>query len=158
MALARDALTADQRRRLRVALEEFGQRLDEAERLVLAVPTDSPFERYVPDLTPALRDTLRADLASLRQATAATLAELGLTPGGPRCTVSWAARALAIGLGGTLEELAPRRLRAYGPVPEPVAKQLEQLLARLNAGVTEFLEHLGPDEAGAGSAPVATGP
>lgn len=133
-------LNANQVRALHAAASAVGRLLGEIE--AVSRPGDSPFRRYVDDLTPSQKEVLLAFARSAYVRMTGMLAQLGV----PSPAASGSARAAANNAltfaDVTLQEVDPARLRGYGALSAEAAEAVERVLADMTAmlnGVRDFL-------------------
>lgn len=126
-------LNEPQKRRLRVTCEYIDKLLQDVEQVLDSGSSESPFSRYVMDVTPEQRRALEGYIRELRAALLQTLAWQQLQP---REAEIPASRAVMINLdyiGIAIEELKPRYMRGAGSVPEDAVDGLNRVVGELRA-------------------------
>jgi len=125
------ALTDGQRRHWRATFAYIDERLAEAERRLDPSAAPRPFAAHVADATLLQASVLRDYAARVRAEMLAALARAGIEPPAPRVSAVASARAHLRAAAIAAEELGTRAMRAYGPVPEELARELNLTSAAL---------------------------
>jgi hypothetical protein len=124
------------RRAILAAFRTIDRLLQETEKARLSAA--SPFSRVFNDLTPAQQQAIGEQVAAIRARMNDALKALGATVRPPQTAASWSIQtALAFALT-TVLEIAPARLKGYGPLD----KESAGLIGRLNAELEEAIERL----------------
>lgn len=121
-------------RRLLVSCQYIDQLLASIERMI-AVSSTGPFPRYIQDLSEAEQLEMHRRVAQLRSQLVVFLKKHDVTIPGP---VISARHSLLTSLGYidiAVEELKPRYLGGYGPVPSTVVPELTRSAEELQAVV-----------------------
>jgi small GTP-binding protein len=122
--------------------------LSEIDDVVTAADSQSPFARYINDLSPTLRKLLRDYFARLRTDMVRILERHQAMPEGDRIS---AIHAIRVALGFveiSLEELKPRYMHGYGRVPEALEPELNGFAEELKSVVRTLDRALAGGEAG----------
>ena len=102
----------------------------------------SPFSRLFNDLTPTQQQVIGDYVAAIRSRMTDALKALGATLDPPRTAASWAIQtALAFGQI-TVQEIAPSRLRGYGPLDGEASVLIERLNADLERSIRRLDTYL----------------
>ena len=102
----------------------------------------SPFSRLFNDLTPTQQQVIGDYAAAIRSRMTDALKALGATVDPPRTAASWAIQtALAFGQI-TVQEIAPSRLRGYGPLDDEAFVLIERLNADLERSIRRLDTYL----------------
>jgi len=118
---AKPAWTEGQKRAILSGFANLNSRLDELNAAVERSDSQSVFAKYDNDMTPEDIRAIRAGFAKLRQAMSAQLQDAGIAQNAPRSSLRWLLRVNLTYMAVALADLAPKNLRAYGPL-DPAAK------------------------------------
>ncbi len=141
-SMSEQTLNEHHRRRLLVSCEYVDRLLADIESVMSADASLSPFPKYILDLTAEEKQrtseavaTLRAQLVALLKARHVAVAAPGIS----------SRRSLLTCLGYidiTVEELKPRYLRGYGPVPQALIVELNRSVEEVQATVRQAISTL----------------
>ena len=149
-------LNDHQARHLWATCQYIARQLSDLEAIVATSAPESPFARYLDDVTPAQKARLGEDCARMHAEMARVLASLGIAAGAPPVSARHSMRAAFNFIEVALEELKPGHMKHYGPVPSEVAPALDGLVRDLQAAVQRLEQALGDaPEALAGEATAA---
>lgn len=126
-----DGLNEHQKRHLRVTCQYVDKLLADIEAILNSSASKAAFPRYVLDVTPAQRRTVEDYIARIRGQLLRVLDGQEIHREAPTIPAS---RAVHVNLGAVdiaLFELKPRYMRGYGPVPEPLAREVEGIVGEL---------------------------
>jgi hypothetical protein len=115
------------------------RRLEEIESLISQQRSSSPFCQHASDVTPAEVAALREQFGQIRAAMLERLRELGIALEVRRTSVRWAVQTSLMHLQLEIEELAPSRLRRYGPLEDSCQDAASGSPTRSWHGLTWFL-------------------
>jgi GTP-binding protein EngB required for normal cell division len=128
----RESLNPFQANRLRITCQYIDKVLIDVEAILNTTASKAAFPRYSSDIVPAQRRTIEDYIARVRAQLVRVLEGQGIVPEGPSIPAS---RALHVQLGAidiAAEELRPKYMRGYGPVPESVATELNGIAGELS--------------------------
>ena len=126
-------LNNSQQRRLRVTCEYIDKMLSGMENVLHSAASQSPFPRYVADLTLAQARVIEDHIRRLRSQLLRTLAWQHMKPNPPEIP---ATRAVTINLAFidiAVEELKPGYMKGYGSVPEDAVAELNGIVYELRS-------------------------
>jgi hypothetical protein len=135
-------LNEHHRRRLLVSCQYVDRLLADIEAVMAADISLSPFPKYVQDMTTAEKQLVSQRVAALRAQLVVLLKTRNTTIPGP--TVS-SRHSILTSLGYidiAVEELKPRYLGGYGPVPTAVAPELNRSVEEVQEIVREAISAL----------------
>ncbi|MGP8176208.1 MAG: hypothetical protein ACLP7O_16920 [Terracidiphilus sp.] len=122
-----------QRRRLNITCKYIDSLLCDMEHALYSATSQSPFPRYVVDITPAQARVIEDHIIHLRSELLRTLAWQHIKPEPPEIPVT---RSLLTDLGFVdiaIEELKPRYMRGCGAVPEDAVEGLNGVINELRS-------------------------
>ena len=122
-----------QQRRLLITCKYIDSLLCDIEHALHSAASESPFPRYVVDLTPAQTRVIEDHIRGLRSQLLRTLAWQHMKPEPPEIPVT---RSIATDLAFVdiaIEELKPRHLRGCGAVPEDAVDELNGVIHELRS-------------------------
>jgi ABC-type transporter Mla subunit MlaD len=137
-------LNENQRRRLRVTCQHIDRLLSDIENILNASASLAAFPRYAADVAPEFRRSLENYIRRIRAQLQAALDTAGVTNQMPSISASRAIQTTLLYVEVAAEELAPRYMRGYGPLPGEAAEKLESIaenLATLVRQTQGVLEH-----------------
>lgn len=108
----------------------------------LATSADSPFRRYVDDLTAVQKQVLVAFTRAAHVRMTDALAHLGVPAPAPSGSARASARNALTFADVALQEVEPSRLRGYGPLAAEAEAAIERMLADVAAVLTSVREFL----------------
>lgn len=135
-------LNEAQQRRLIITCKYIDSLLCDMEHALYSATSESPFPRYVVDVTPAQASVIEDHIRCLRTQLLRTLAWQHMTPEPPEIPVS---RSVLTDLGFidiAVEELMPRHLRGCGAVPEDAVKGLNEVVHKLRLLVHSIMHSI----------------
>ena len=115
----------------------------------LAASSDSPFRRFVDDLSPVQKQVLIAFTRAAHVRMVGALAHLGVPAPAPSGSARASARTALTFAEVALQEVEPSRLRGYGTLSPEADAAIERMLADLAAtlgSVREFLAESTEDD------------
>ncbi|HET6215845.1 MAG TPA: dynamin family protein [Acidobacteriaceae bacterium] len=138
-------LNEHQQSRLRVTCQYIDKLLSDMEDILHAASSPSPFPRYIVDLNPAQIRVIEDHVRRLRSQLVHTLAwqEMKASPADIPAT-----RAILTNLNFVdiaVEELRPRYMQGFGPVPDDAVGELNGVVHELRALVTGMERYLKQD-------------
>jgi predicted DNA-binding protein (UPF0251 family) len=107
--------------------------LSEAEHILAADGSASPFAEYTQDSTSVQRKVLHDYIERVRQAMARALTDLRLPRPAPLCGAMWAAGGRLTFAQIAVAEMEPQRLCGYGALSEEDVKAIDGVVAELAA-------------------------
>jgi hypothetical protein len=131
-------LNSAQRRHLGATCRYIDNLLCDIEHALHSAASQSPFPRYVLDITPAQARVIEDHIGRLRAQLLRTLAWQHLKPDPPEVPVT---RLLMTDLAFAdvaIEELKPKHLKGYGAVPADAADELNATIGELRAVVKDM--------------------
>jgi GTP-binding protein EngB required for normal cell division len=134
-------------RHLLVSFRQIDNLLSEAEHVLAAAGSASPFAQYAQDSTPVQRKVMHDYIQRVREAMARAMAELSLPRPAPVCGALWSARGHITFATIAVAEMEPKRMRGYGALSEADTKAIDSIVAELNAALDRLTAYLdkGPD-------------
>ena len=135
-------LNEHHRRRLLVSCEYVDRLLMDIEAVLDAASSKTPFPRYIQDLTLPEQRLVKSQLAKIRTQLLEFLQSQQI-PIPPARISSLHSILTTLGyVDIAVEELKPRYLGGYGPVPPEVSPELERLVGKLQASVKSAIGFL----------------
>jgi hypothetical protein len=122
-----------QQRRLFITCKYIDSLLRDIEHALHSAASESPFPRYVVDLTPEQTRVIEDHIRGLRTQLLRTLAWQKLKPEPPEIPVSRSIKTDLAFVDIAIEELKPRYLRGCGAVPEDAVVELNGLIQELRS-------------------------
>ena len=122
-----------QQRRLLITCKYIDSLLCDIEHALHTAASESPFPRYVVDITPAQTQVIEDHIRGIRAQLLQTLAWQHMKPEPPEIPVT---RSIATDLAFVdiaIEELKPRHLRGSGAVPEDAVEELNGVIHELHS-------------------------
>lgn len=135
-------LSPSQRQRLLITCKHIDQLLKDIEETLNATASKGVFENYINDITDVERRTIEDYIGRLRGKLRQVLVSQSLAPESPHIS---AAHSIEVGLTFievSIEELAPRYMRGYGPVSQDGASDLHSIIATLQPVAKEFQSYV----------------
>ncbi|MGA8289887.1 MAG: dynamin family protein [Acidobacteriaceae bacterium] len=126
-------LNDPQQRRLRVTCQYIDKLLGDIESVLHAATSESPFPRYIVNITPAQSRVIEDHIHRLRSQLLRTLAWQHMEPGPPEIPAMRAVMTDLSFIDIAIEELKPSYLRGYGTVPEDAVNQLNGVVHELRS-------------------------
>jgi hypothetical protein len=128
-------LNEHHRRRLLVSCQYIDRLLSDIESVLNADASLSPFPRYVQDFSPGEAEMLQARVASLRSQLVSLLKRWKIGVPEPGISAQHSVLTSLSYIDITVEEMKPRYLGGYGPVPELVSPELNSSVEQLQLAV-----------------------
>jgi hypothetical protein len=122
-----------QLRRLLITCKYIDSLLCDIEHALHSAASESPFPRYVVDLTPAQTLVIEDHIRGLRSQLLRTLAWQHMKPEAPEIPVSRSVMTDLAFVDIAIEELKPRYLRGCGAVPEDAVDELNGVIRELRS-------------------------
>jgi GTP-binding protein EngB required for normal cell division len=135
-------LNEHQQTRLRITCQYIDKLLSDVEDILRAATSQSPFPRYIADITPAQIRVIEDHIRRLRSQLVRTIAWQQIKPARPDIP---ATRAMLTNLSFVdiaIEELKPHYMRGFGAVPEDAFSELNGVVHELRALVTGMERYL----------------
>jgi GTP-binding protein EngB required for normal cell division len=145
---AEPVLNEHQRRHLLASCQYIDRMLSDIDHIVTATENDSPFARYVPDLSPVFKKLLRDYFARLRADILRVLTRHDATPSGQLVSAVHAVRTTLGFVDIAIVELKPEYLKGYGAVPEALVPEINGFVEELRSVVRALDQALAAGEAG----------
>jgi hypothetical protein len=136
-------LNENHKRRLRVTCQHIDRLLSNIENILDAPAWPAAFPRYAADLAPEPRRSLVDYIRRIRAQLQAALDTAGISDQMPPISASHAIQTTLLYVEVAAEELAPRYMRGYGPLPDQAAEKLEGIAEDLAALVRQTQSVLG---------------
>jgi GTP-binding protein EngB required for normal cell division len=127
------ALNDSQQRHLRVSCEYIDKLLSDMERVLHSAASQSPFPRYVADLTPAQARVIEDHIRRLRSQLLRALAWQHMEPDQPDIPATRAVTTKLAFIDIAIEELRPSYMRGYGTVSEDAIAELNGVVHELRS-------------------------
>lgn len=136
------ALNSFQANRVLTGFKYVDQLLSEAESILAASNSKSPFPKYRNDLTPAQVKVVQDFIARIRAQMVQALKSLGITPPGPQFGATHSIRVSLEFADITFEDCRPDALRGYGEVPASVVPELNGVVNEMSSLVQKLNAYL----------------
>ncbi len=144
MAMRRPGeLNDTQQRRLRVSCQYIDKLLCNIEHALHCAASQSPFPRYVMDISDAQAASLEDHIRGIRAQLLRTLAWQHMEPNHPDIPVTRLVTTNLAFVKIAIEELRPRTMRGSGIVPEDAIDELDEVLHRLGSLVEGMERYIG---------------
>jgi GTPase Era involved in 16S rRNA processing len=137
-----DSLNPYQASRLLVNFKYVDQLLSEAESILVASNSKSPFPKYRSDLTPAQVKVVQDYIARVRAQMMQALKSLGITPPGPQLGAAHSIRVNLEFADITFAESRPDALRGYGEVSPAIVPELNGVVNEMSSLVRKLSAYL----------------
>jgi GTPase Era involved in 16S rRNA processing len=141
-------LSEHHQRHVRTTFQYIDKLLSEAERIMADAGSPSPFRMHADDTTPVQRKVTHDYILRIREAMRRVMEELNIPPSEPHSGAVWAAAINLLYCSISLNELAPERMRAYGPLSEEAVDRLDAIRAELDGLVGRLRTYLGKGAGG----------
>jgi hypothetical protein len=141
-------LNETQQRRLLVTCQYIDKLLSDIEHALHSATSQSPFPRYVMDITPTQAASLEDHIRVLRAQLLRTLAWQQMEPNQPEIPVTRLVMTNLAFVNIAIEELRPRYMRGSGAVPEDAIDELDGALHKLKS-LVDSMERYVHQELGA---------
>jgi GTP-binding protein EngB required for normal cell division len=142
MTLRPGQLNEHQQTRLRVTCQYIDKLLADAEDILHAATSQSPFPRYLADITPAQIRVVEDHIRRLRSQLVRTLAWQQMRPVPPDIPASRAILSNLTFVDIAIEELKPHYMRGFGAVPDDAVSELNGVVHELRALITGMERYL----------------
>ncbi|PYK34925.1 MAG: hypothetical protein DME54_06350 [Verrucomicrobia bacterium] len=133
---------------MRTTFQYIDKLLSEAEHTMADAGSLSPFRRHSDDTTPIQRKVTHDYILRIREAMRRVMEELNIPPPEPHSGAVWAAAINLMYCSISLNELTPKRMRAYGPLSPEAADRLDGIRAELDGLVAKLRTYLGKGAGG----------
>jgi hypothetical protein len=120
-----------QQRHLSITCKYIDGLLCDIERALHTPESESPFPRYVVDVTPAQVHLIEGHIRTFRAQLLRTLDWQEMKPQPPEIPLSRLVKTALIFVENAVEELKPRHMRGYGAVPEDAIGGLNHVVDEL---------------------------
>jgi GTP-binding protein EngB required for normal cell division len=137
-----EQLNQHQQTRLRVTCQYIDKLLADMEDILHAAASQSPFPRYVTDISPAQIRVIEDHIRRLRSQLVRTLAWQQMKPMPPDIPATRAILSNLTFVDIAIEELKPNYMRGFGAVPEDAVSELNGVVHELRALVTGMQRYL----------------
>jgi GTP-binding protein EngB required for normal cell division len=141
-------LNEHQQTRLRVTCQYIDKLLADAEDILHAATSQSPFPRYIADITSAQIRVIEDHIRRLRLQLVRTLAWQQMRPTPPDIPATRAVRSNLTFVDIAIEELKPHYMRGFGAVPDDAVSELNGVVHELRAlinGMERYLQEMNQD-------------
>lgn len=137
-----DSLNAYQASRVLTSFKYVDQLLSEAESILFASNSKSPFPKYRNDLAPAQVKVIQDYIARIRAQMVQALRSFGITPPGPQFGATHSIRVGLEFADVTFEDCRPDALRGYGEVPPAIIPELNGVVNEMSSLVRRLSAYL----------------
>jgi GTP-binding protein EngB required for normal cell division len=141
----RASLNSSQKLHLLSSVQYADQLLTEAETILAAASSRSPFNKYHVDLSPAQMKVVRDYIARIRAQMVRVLESQNLSPPAPRFGARKAVRVNLEFADIAFEECRPEAMRGYGEVPQSLVTDLNGLVGEMSGLVRKLSAYLAQD-------------
>lgn len=131
-------LNESQAQRLRVTCQYIDKVLGDVENILNATTSKVSFPRYSTDINATQRGTIEDYIARVRAQLVRVLEGQAIVPEEPSIPASRAVHVMLGAIDIAAEELKPKYMRGYGPVPESVGTELNGIAAELSGLMDRF--------------------
>ena len=131
-------LNENHQRHLRVTCEYMDKLLAEAEGILRADVSESPFPRYITQISPENRRVIEEYIARMRAQFVRILDALGISRDAVAIQDAHAIYVLLNSIEIAIDDLRPRNMRGFGEVPPEVARELDGIADDLQALAVKF--------------------
>ena len=126
-----DSLNSFQKRHLQSICEYVDGLLTDMESILAAAASQSPFQKYKNDVSPAQRKVVTDYLSRIRAQMIRVLESQDLLPDVNRFGAVHALRVTLVAAQVALQDLTPKTMRGYGQVPEGAIQELNGIVNEL---------------------------
>jgi GTP-binding protein EngB required for normal cell division len=137
-----EQLNQHQQTRLRVTCQYIDKLLSDMEDTLHAATSQSPFPRYIADISPAQIRVIEDHIRRLRSQLVRTLAWQQMKPLPPDIPAARAILSNLTFVDIAIEELKPNYMRGFGAVPQDAVSELNGVVHELRALVTGMERYL----------------
>lgn len=138
----RESLNEFQASRLRITCHYIDKLLGDVEAILKVAASKAAFPRYSADISPAQRRTIEDYIARVRAQLVRILDGQNIHREEPSIPASRAVRVHLTAVDIAAEELRPKYMRGYGPVPDSVATELDGIAGELRGLVDRLDRYL----------------
>lgn len=131
-------LNESHRRHLAVSLRHAAELLEEAERILIASRSESPFRKYTSDLAPWQSSVIEDHIASIRRKLADAGREMKLNVSGYAIDARHAIHVQAAFASNDVTEMHSRYLRGYGALEPDTAQRVDAIADALENSIQEL--------------------
>jgi hypothetical protein len=131
-------LNENHQRHLRVTCEYMDKLLEEAESILRADASGSPFPRYITQISPENRRVIEEYIADMRAQFVRILGGLGISRDVVAIQDAHAIYVLLNSIEIAIDDLRPRNMRGFGEVPPELAQELDGIADGLQALAVKF--------------------
>jgi GTP-binding protein EngB required for normal cell division len=135
-------LNENQKFRLRITCQYIDKLLGDLEHVLHVAGSQSPFQRYIVDTTPAQIRVLEDYVRRFRSQLLRTIAWQEMKPEPPNIPASRAVLTNLAFVDIAVEELKPSYMRGSGPVPEDAVSELNGVVHELRSLITAMERYL----------------
>ena len=132
------ALNESHRRHVAVSLRHAAELLDDAERILIASRSESPFSKFTSDLAPWQAGVISDQIAAIRRKLVEAGNEMGLDLAGYALDARHAIYVHATFASNDIEEMHARYLRGYGELDPESARRIDALADVLASAIQEL--------------------
>jgi integrase len=137
------SLSSLHKRHVLIRLQHADELLSNIENILNAAASRSPFPKYTVDISPAQSRIVLDYITRIRARMLRAVEALDIPVPGPRFGAIHSIRVALSFIRVSLEEIAPKHLRGYGPVPEVFHPEFDGLSAELQGLVGQLDGFLG---------------
>lgn len=120
-------------------IDEF---LDEAEHILTAADSDTPFAKYTQDASPVQRKVIGDYIQRVREAIVRAMKDLNLSWPPPISGSLWAAQTNATFAYISVVKIEPKNMMGYGALSDTDIKLIGDIVAELNAALERLMSYL----------------
>jgi hypothetical protein len=135
-------MTASQQNRLRITCQYIDKLLSDVEDILHTATSQSPFPRYVVDISPAQIRVVEAHIRRLRSQLVRTIAWQQMKAMPPDIPATRAILSTLTFVDTAIEELKPNYMRGFGPLPDDAVSELNGVVHELRALLTGMERYL----------------
>jgi hypothetical protein len=132
------ALNENHRRHVAVSLRHAAELLDDAERILIASRSESPFRKYTSDLAPWQAGVIADQITAIRRKLSEAGSEIGVDLTGHAIDARHAIHVHAAFASNDIEEMHARYLRGYGVLDAESAQRIDALTDALGSAIQEL--------------------
>jgi GTP-binding protein EngB required for normal cell division len=140
-----EQMNEPQQTRLRITCQYIDKLLGDVEDILHAASSQSPFPRYVLDITPAQIRVVEDYISRLRSQLVRTILWQQVKPVPPDIPATRAVLTNLAFVDIAIEELKPHYMSGFGPVPDDAIHELNGVVHELRALVTGMERYLGQE-------------
>jgi GTP-binding protein EngB required for normal cell division len=129
-------------RHVRTTFQYIDKLLSETEQTMSDAGSPSPFRRHSDDTTPVQRKVTHDYIVRIRETMRRMMEELSIPPPETSAGAIWASAINLMYCSISLNDLAPERMRAYGPLSPEAADRLDGIRAELDGLLAKLRTYL----------------